>query len=351
MKAVIGILALMMFPTSSIADEMLELAKKNGCSACHAIDQKAVGPSWQDIALRYRNITTYEYAGDTYSLEDGLVKKVSLGGRLHWGDAIMLPNKPDETPQSDIRKLVRFIIRLAGNSPLTMQAFKEQGVEPGNGKSFKDSWFSPEMVMVQAGTFMMGMGNAQKQQTIAQPFAVGKYEVTFAEWDFCVADGGCNKYQPDDQGWGHGQQPVINVSWNDATKYAQWLTQKTGHTYRLLTATKWEYAARAGTTTAYPWGEAIGKGNANCDGCGSQWDGKQPAPVGSFQANAFGLYDMNGNVSEWVEDCAKTSCGLHQLYGGSWFATPLNVRTASNGEDNIDGRDLAEGFRVARTLP
>ena len=351
MKTVFITLALMMFAANSMATEMPELAKKNGCTTCHAIDQKLVGPAWRDVAMKYKGVKTDTYADVALPLEEGLLRKVSFGGRSNWGDAVMPPNDPNGVRQDDLRQLIRFILKLAGNTPTTMQAFKEQGIEPANGKSFKDCWDCPEMVMVPAGAFMMGMGNAQKQQTIIQPFAVGKYEVTFAEWDSCVAGGGCGNYQPEDQGWGRGQQPVINVSWNDATKYTQWLTQKTGHTYRLLTATEWEYAARAGTTTAYPWGDAVDKGHANCDGCGSQWDGKQPAPVGSFQANAFGLYDMNGNVSEWVEDCAKTSCGLHQLYGGSWFSTPLKMRSASNGEDNIDGRDIAEGFRVARGLP
>lgn len=323
----------------------------NGCPTCHAIDRKVIGPAWRDVSLRYKGVKTFIYAESTYSLEEGLLRKVSLGGRSNWGDAVMLPNDPDGVRQDDIRQLVRFILKLAGNLPSTMQEFKEQGIEPGNGKSLKDCWDCPEMVMVPAGSFMIGTANAQKQQTVAHPFAVGKYEVTFAEWDACVAGGGCDKYQPDDQGWGRGQQPVINVSWNDAMKFVQWLSQKTGHSYRLLTATEWEYAARAGTTTAYPWGDAVGKGYANCDGCGSQWDGKQPAPVGSFQANAFGLYDMSSNVSEWVEDCVKKNCGLHQLKGGSWFVAPLKARPASTSEDSMDARDMAEGFRVARVLP
>lgn len=140
------------------------------------------------------------------------------------------------------------------SSESTMLAFKEQGVEPGNGKSFRDCKDCPEMVMIPPGHFMMGVPGSQKQQTIGQVFAVGKYEVTFAEWDACVAEGGCGRYRPDDQGWGRERQPVVNVSWNDAKQYVQWLSQKTGKSYRLLTEAEWEYAARAGTTTAYPWG-------------------------------------------------------------------------------------------------
>ncbi|MDD5300678.1 MAG: formylglycine-generating enzyme family protein [Gallionella sp.] len=233
----------------------------------------------------------------------------------------------------------------------TMLAFKEQGVEPGNGKSFKDCQSCPEMVLIPPGSFMMGVPGSQQQRTISQVFAVGKYEVTFAEWDACAAAGGCGKYRPDDQGWGRGRQPVINVSWNDARRYVRWLSQKTGKSYRLLTEVEWEYAARAGTTTVYPWGDAIGSGNANCNGCGSQWDNKQPAPTGSFKANAFGIYDMNGNVCEWTEDCINDNCARRAARGGSWFYDALSVRSTYHTGDSTDARDLDDGFRVARELP
>ncbi len=106
-----------------------------------------------------------------------------------------------------------------------------------------------------------------------------------------------------DSGYGRDTKPVINVSWDDAQTYVAWLSKMTGQTYRLLTEAEWEYAARAGTTTAYYWGDDIGKNNANCNGCGSEWDAKQTSPVGSFKPNAFGLYDMAGNVWQWVQDC------------------------------------------------
>ena len=143
----------------------------------------------------------------------------------------------------------------------------------------------------------------QHPVTIARPFAVGRYEVTFDEWDACVAEGGCNGYKPSDEGWGRGRRPVINVSWDDAQAYVTWLSKKTGKSYRLLSGAEYEYAMRAGTQTVYPWGDTIGTNNANCHSCGSQWDAKQTAPVGSFAANGFGLYDMVGNVREWTEDC------------------------------------------------
>ena len=142
-------------------------------------------------------------------------------------------------------------------------------------------------------------------------------------------------------GWGRDNRPVVNVSWNDAKEYVGWLNRKTGRdpelvgqTYRLLSEAEWEYAARAGSTTAFWWGDDVGRNNANCDGCGSQWDNTKTAPVGSFKANDFGLYDMAGNVWEWVQDCYQNSydgapkdgsvwedgadCAARVLRGGSW---------------------------------
>jgi formylglycine-generating enzyme required for sulfatase activity len=152
----------------------------------------------------------------------------------------------------------------------------------------------------------------QRPVTIARPFAVGKYEVTFAEWDACVAAGGCS-HRPGDNRWGRGSRPVINVSWDDITlEYLPWLSRKTGKTYRLLTEAEWEYAARGATSAsapskAYWWGDRASHEYANygkdqcCDGLKQgrdQW--VNTAPVGQFPANPFGLHDMHGNVWEWV---------------------------------------------------
>ena len=234
--------------------------------------------------------------------------------------------------------------------------------------AFQECTNCPVMMVVPAGSFTMGDNDEgpQHRVTIGRQFAVGQYEVIFDQWDACVADGGCNAYRPTDQGWGRGRRPVINVSWVDANAYVAWLTKKTGKPYRLLSEAEYEYATRAGTTTAYPWGNAIGKNNANCDGCGSQWDGKQTAPVGSFAANGFGLYDMVGNVWEWTEDCwhddykgaptngsAWTSgdCGLRALRGGSWNDYPGDLRSADNRDGDIpDIRNGNIGFRIGRTL-
>ena len=200
--------------------------------------------------------------------------------------------------------------------------------------------------------------------TISRPFAVSRHEVTFQQWDACAAAGGCF-HRPDDDGWGRGLRPVINVSWKDAQEYVRWLSEETGATYRLLTEAEWEYAARAGSTTAYSWGNEIGSGRANCRACGSQWDFRQTAPVGSFPANAWGLHDMHGNVYERVEDCwngdysgapstggawLSGDCSRRVFRGGSWFYAPSSLRSANREGLTSDLRDLNLGFRVARTL-
>jgi len=159
---------------------------------------------------------------------------------------------------------------------------------------------------------------------------------------------------------------VIDVSWHDAELYVAWLSRLTGKEYQLLSEAEWEYAARAGATTAYYWGDDIGQGNANCDGCGSQWDEKQTAPVGSFKPNAFGLYDMAGNVLQWVEDCYHDSyeeapndgsawvsggdCGGRVLRGGSWDLNSRLLRAASRVRYIAVFRLSNVGFRLGRTI-
>jgi formylglycine-generating enzyme required for sulfatase activity len=241
--------------------------------------------------------------------------------------------------------------------------------QPGN--SFRDCPLCPELVVVPAGSFMMGSNKGRPDETpvhkvtIAKPFAVCKFEVTFAEWDACVAAGGC-QHKPEDEGSGRGKRPVVNVRWDDITKqYLPWLSRKTGKTYRLLSEAEWEYAARAGTTTVYSWGDDVGKGNANCSGCSSQWDGTKTAPVGSFKANSFGLHDMHGNVSEWVQDCYadnykdapadgsardQKDCKARVVRGGSWLIGFGAMRAAYHYSFRPSSLNGDGGFRVARVL-
>ena len=244
-----------------------------------------------------------------------------------------------------------------------------QEMEPGT--VFRDCDVCPEMVVVPAGSFMMGSPEEAAEMpihrvTIAEPLAVGKYEVTFAEWEACVADGGCYGHRPNDEGWGRGNRPVIHVSWNHVQTYAMWLSEKTGEPYRLLSEAEWEYVARAGSgTRKYSWGNEIGRNRANCDGCGSRWDGKQTAPVGSFAANGFGLHDVHGNVWEWLQDCwngtyagapadgsawEQGDCNTRVLRGGSWYNYPRYLRSAFRPWYTTGNRYNLVGFRVARRL-
>ena len=239
------------------------------------------------------------------------------------------------------------------------------------GQRFRDCPECPEMVAVPAGSFRMGSPAEKLYQpvhrvTIREPFAVGRFEVTFAEWDACAGAGGCPRGEDvaRDSDWGRGRRPVINVSWDDAQRYVQWLSRKTGKAYRLPSESEWEYAARAGTETAYSWGDEIGVNRANCGGCGSRWDGDRTAPVGSFAANPWGLHDMHGNVWEWTQDCWNDNyqgapadgsawesgdCSWRVLRGGSWRSSKPSYLRAANRFGNTIGY-FSYGFRVARTL-
>ena len=249
---------------------------------------------------------------------------------------------------------------------------------PQPGETFSDSLASggegPRMVVIPAGSFRMGCVTGRDCDDdehpvhtvrLAAPFALSVHEVTFADWEACTSAGGCSRHRPDDEGWGRGNRPVINVSWEDAQSYVSWLSRETGAAYRLPSESEWEYSARAGTVTSYGWANEIGRNRANCDGCGSRWDDDRTAPVGSFAANSWGLYDMHGNVWEWVEDCWNGSyrgapldgsawpqgnCSERVLRGGSWFDYPGLLRSAFRFRNAPGSRSSYVGFRVARTL-
>ena len=235
----------------------------------------------------------------------------------------------------------------------------------------------PQMVVVPSGSFRMGSNDGASDEkpvhsvTISKPFAVGKFEVTWAEWGACVADGGCNSSGPEsaggDNGWGKGNRPVIEVDWNDAKAYVRWLSRKTGEDYRLLSEAEWEYAARAGSTGKYSWGNndpSCSKGatnSANYLACSSN----RTESVGFSSANAFGLHDLHGNVWEWTEDCWNGSysgapsngsarlsgdCDRRVLRGGSWVSNPRFLRSASRYGYLTTIRLDSVGFRIARDL-
>jgi formylglycine-generating enzyme required for sulfatase activity len=265
-----------------------------------------------------------------------------------------------------------------GVSPLSPE--RERALKAKD--SFKECEQCPEMVVVPAGAFSMGSPASeperdsdegpQHQVTISRPFAVGRFAITFDEWDACVADGGCNGYRSHDGGWGRGRRPVIHVNWNDAKAYVAWLSRKTGKSYRLLSEAEREYVTRAGTSTPFWWGSSISTGQANYEGNyvynnGSKGEYRQRTmPVDSFQPNPWGLYQVHGNVWEWTEDCWNGSysgapadgtawtggdCSRRVLRGGSWDGDPQFLRSAFRSrKPPSDGRFSKFGFRFGRTL-
>ncbi|OAD22353.1 Sulphatase-modifying factor domain protein [Candidatus Thiomargarita nelsonii] len=229
----------------------------------------------------------------------------------------------------------------------------------------KDGSKGPQMVWIAAGSFQMGdiQGGGYDWEkpvhkvNITQDFGMGRYEVTFAEYDkFAEATG---RKKPEDEGWGRGNRPVIYVSWHDAVAYAEWLSEQTGEKYRLPTEAEWEYVARAGTSTKYWWGNEIGSNKGNCRNSGDRFE--YTAPVGSFKANPFGIYDTVGNVWEWTQDIYGSyssslssdptgpSTGSTRVYrGGGWNVTAPNCRPAYRDRYSPFRRYSTLGFRLLR---
>lgn len=245
------------------------------------------------------------------------------------------------------------------------------------GAAFADCRDCPELIVIGPGTFTEGSSAEERKAlgvlpmfdrmeeprhavSIGYRYAMGRYEVTFAEWDACVAAGGCNGYVPADGGWGRGRRPVINVNFADAKAYVEWLSRHTGQRYRLPSEAEWAYAARGGTRTWYPSGNALGPDDASF---GNHND--RTSPVGSYRPNGFGLHDVIGNVAEWVEDCHHDdyvgapadgsawltgSCELRNVRGGGWSLQGWSVRVSQRIGDPPGARNDHLGFRVVRDL-
>ncbi len=284
----------------------------------------------------------------------------------------------------------RLMILIA--SELLMPAVGARAADAAPGSAIKDCPVCPELIVVPAGEFTMGSDKEESGHPDEKPqhavripkaFAAGKFEVTFDQWDACAAEGRCAKVS--DDGLGRADRPVINVTWPDAKIYVAWLSEKSGKAYRLLSEAEWEYAARAGTKTAWFWGPAedsygsreackfanthdeSGKkahpnyvwSNHLCD------DGfPETAPVGRYQSNAFGLHDMIGNVREWVEDChgeykdapsdgsarAASVCEKRIVRGGAWIDGASTTRSAYRHPLPETHKNYQVGLRVARDL-
>ena len=278
-------------------------------------------------------------------------------------------HEPEATLPDRVMPCRRLESAPSGDAPTAGSA---GGPGPEVGTTFRDCADCPEMVVIPAGRFWMGCepgdassggGRLSREVIISRRFALAKYETTFAQWDACAAAGGCDGYLPDDNGYGWGDRPVINVNWRDAHKYVSWLSAKTGKRYRLPSEAEWEYAARAGSTTRYSWGDDIGPNWANFELTSREmaWT----LPVGMFRPNAFGLHDMHGNVWEWAEDCAHAydvapsdgsawisgDCGVRASRGGAWNNSAFFLRSAYRGWAGPGSRNPDHGFRVALTLP
>jgi formylglycine-generating enzyme required for sulfatase activity/chromosome segregation ATPase/rhodanese-related sulfurtransferase len=227
---------------------------------------------------------------------------------------------------------------------------------------------APTMVEFQADSFEMGSGISSpnfderpRHRVALQRFAISKHEVTFDEYDRFARDSG--RSLPRDNGWGRGERPVINVRWQDALAYTQWLSEQTGSRYRLPTEAEWEFASRAGSDARFWWGNEVGDSHANCFDCGSEWAGVKTAPVGSFPTSPFAVNDMAGNVMEWVQDCYQPDytaapddgsavtggdCRRRVVRGGGYDSPSESVRSASRDAREADTRLDNLGFRVVK---
>ncbi|WP_096031772.1 SUMF1/EgtB/PvdO family nonheme iron enzyme [Caballeronia calidae] len=239
------------------------------------------------------------------------------------------------------------------------------------GGEIKDCPSCPVLIPISPGSFTMGSNSddpAEKpphRVSIGHAFAIGKYEVTVEQWNACADAGACTRISMDGDATPQGNAPMRNVSWDDAQVYVKWLSKVGGKAYRLPTEAEWEYAARGGTQSTYWWGDQMKKGTADCKDCGDPYKPEAPTPVGSFAANPYGLYDMNGSVWEWVADCWHSSyknapadgrawddpsCSVRVIRGGSWREGAAYMQSATRFKYSSSVRQSQNGFRVGRDM-
>lgn len=338
------------------------------CAACHGAEGNSDSPAYPRLAGQYASYVTEQLRQFRARTRENPVMNTAAASLT----------------DSDIVNIAAYLSTQTPQAPQTPQAHPSAVGEAAAGKPFSDCHDCPDMVQLPAGRFVMGsppdeagrFGNETPHVVeIAAPFAISRSDVTFDEWDACVKDGECNGYQPSDEGWGRGNLPVVNVSWKDATAYLAWLTKKSHRPYRLPSEAEWEYAARAGTTTARWWGDDARRDYANygpdecpqqthCGGFAAGADKwVHTSPVGSFPANAFGLFDMLGNIWQWTADCwhgdyqgapidgrvwDETSCDRRTIRGASWANVPSFLRSASRAAVPENLRANVVGFRVVR---
>lgn len=340
----------------------------------------------QPLARRqFARLTHEGYRGEIERLVDGIRQALAAAPPPEEAPEERPPRRPKISGRAAAMALAGLGIVAAAAAGVW---FAMQPPDPSGNEDlaeFRECEACPAMIVIPAGAFDMGAPADEpkrlKQEgpvrrVEVQRFAIARTEVTFAEWDACVADGGCASFSPSDHDHGRGDNPAFNLSWDDVQSYIQWLNdQVPGDPYRLPSEAEWEYAARAGTTSAYHWGDAPDRAHANmgreicCIGAAEgadRWVG--PAPVAQFPPNAFGLYDTAGNVWEWVADVYRnnyegaptdggewTSTSVRPgarrvLRGGSYMDRPWQVRSAMRISNSSNWRLNTYGFRPARTL-
>ena len=312
-----------------------------------------------------RDDERYSEALERYARLQPLAERQALEQRLEEAaDAIAEGRYADALENAEA-----FLAATQTGDPLRVTALRLQdAAEAGRAGAARALLASLEMVDIPAGRFQMGNrrghrdGRERPVRRVQVPaFRLGKYPVTFEQYDrYCQA---ARVSCPDDSGFGRGDRPVINVTWDEAQAFVRWLNEHGGNGFRLPTEAEWEYAARAGTTTEYPWGDRMEPRRANCRESDCQDGFPNTSPVGSFPANAFGLYDMHGNVWEWVQDCWNSnyrgaptdgsawlsgSCGSRVRRGGSWYYEAGWLRSSSRSRTNAGTRRNNNGFRLAQ---
>lgn len=334
--------------------------------------------NWSGVSFAGLDLTGFDFTGARLHGCDFTGAKIARA-RFDQAEIGRVIHDPERAPTLPGLVTPIAAIRTAGDWNEFRKSWRRPELLPDDGHLptgaiFQDAPFAPEMVVVPSGSYLQGdetkpVNNVNRREvTIAHRLAVGRFPVTFEEWDFCHADGG-TKLKPKTE-WGRDRQPVMRVSWDDITNdYLPWLNRRLGLSgataYRLLSEAEWEYCCRAGTETAYSFGDTITKGQAQFSE-GDWGSAKQTVEVGSFPSNAWGLHDMHGNVWEWCEDAwfdnyqdapvdgaarrsANTSVS-RVLRGGSWGYQPGFLRSASRDRYAPDIRGRNYGFRLARTL-
>jgi formylglycine-generating enzyme required for sulfatase activity len=276
--------------------------------------------------------------------------------------------KPDRAPAKAAARSRRTAAKAASAPHIDVPPARSVGTVAR--AEIKDCTACPRLLSLSRGAFTMGGSSIDQTEqpahlvTLDSPFAIGKYEVTVREWNACVEAGACQRVAQ--YASPNPKAPIRDVSWDDAQQYVKWLSTASGKPYRLPSEAEWEYAERGGTSRRYWWGEQMATGKANCKDCGPPWQIDEPADAGSFAPNPYGLYDMNGSVWEWVQDCWHNSfsqapgdavawddqpdCSARVIRGGSWRDSAAYMVSSTRSSDDAAARHSQNGFRVARDI-